>query len=300
MYQYFVVTITLAVISSILFAQFLDRKCISKKHKVMAVALCTISVALLSSLFPVISGLVMNITSRINEILHISLWTGFSFTVIFIVYLGGILIISVYLSTIVIAANEEEGEVKTASLLALINKLFPRRVGMVLKPAINESSPLENNCVSNYHAAVLQGPLEVEQNILQKPVDSEKNIDTIGIGANDINGEAFDISQEISLKEDMSLEYLIEEDFFIESELPEVEEVINIEEEISIEEVVEAIESDIEVSEIEIEEEPIEAASEEEIQEPEVEEVINIEKEISVEEVVEAIESDIEVSEIEI
>ncbi|HEY9063248.1 MAG TPA: hypothetical protein VIO64_22540, partial [Pseudobacteroides sp.] len=70
--------------------------------------------------------------------------------------------------------------------------------------------------------------------------------------------------------------------------------------EISVEEVVEAIESDIEVSEIEIEEEPIEAASEEEIQEPEVEEVINIEEEISVEEVVEAIESDIEVSEIEI
>ena len=86
MYQYFVVTVTLAIVSSILFAHYLDKKSMTKKHKVMAVAFCSVSVAILSSFFPIISGAILNITTRINEMLHINLWTGFSYTVILIVY----------------------------------------------------------------------------------------------------------------------------------------------------------------------------------------------------------------------
>ncbi|KNY27098.1 hypothetical protein [Pseudobacteroides cellulosolvens] len=157
MYQYFVVTITLAVMSSVLFANFLDKKSMTKKHKVMAVVLCTMLVALLSSLFPIISGLILNITTRINEILHINLWTGFSFTVIFIVYLGGILIISVYLSTIAISEDDANGERKNVPIWAMIHKLLSWRGAPALEPVTNESPPIENSCASNYHVPVLQG-----------------------------------------------------------------------------------------------------------------------------------------------
>jgi hypothetical protein len=281
MYQYFVVTITLAVMSSVLFAHFLDKKSMSKKHKIMAVVLCTMSVALFSSLFPIISGLVLNITTRINEILHINLWTGFSFTVIFIAYLGGILIISVYLSTIVIAVDYKEGEDKAGAAWSLIHKLFSWIVGPILKPAVNEATPMENNCVSNYHAAVLQGAVEVGQNILQKPVDSQKNIDTIGIGTNDINGESFDVDQEVSLEDAMSLEYLIEEDYFAEEEIEEAEiEELEAEEEIAItEEEMETSELDGNESEIVAQEEVIDKIVESEIEEPEAEEEIAITEE---------------------
>jgi hypothetical protein len=280
MYQYFVVTITLAVMSSVLFAHFLDKKSMSKKHKIMAVVLCTMSVALFSSLFPIISGLVLNITTRINEILHINLWTGFSFTVIFIAYLGGILIISVYLSTIVIAMDYKEDEDKAGAALSLIHKLFSWIVGPTLKPVANEATPMENNCVSNYHAAVLQGAVEVGQNILQKPVDSQKNIDTIGIGTNDINGESFDVDREVSLEDAMSLEYLIEEDYFAEEEIeePETEEEIAItEEEMEISEL-----GGDESEAVAQEEVIIEEVAESEIEEPETEEIAIIEEEMEI------------------
>ena len=233
MYQYFVVTITLAVMSSVLFANFLDKKSMTKKHKVMAVVLCTMLVALLSSLFPIISGLILNITTRINEILHINLWTGFSFTVIFIVYLGGILIISVYLSTIAISEDDVSDEIKNAPIWALVHKLLSWRGGPALEPVTNESAPIENSCTSNYHTPVLQGAVEFGQNILQKPVDSQKNIDTIGIDTIKISEQSFDTKDNQSKEAVISVEYLVEEDFYSEVNIeePEALKEVNIEEE---------------------------------------------------------------------
>ncbi len=282
MYQYFVVTITLAVMSSVLFANFLDKKSMTKKHKVMAVVLCTMLVALLSSLFPIISGLILNITTRINEILHINLWTGFSFTVIFIVYLGGILIISVYLSTIAISEDDVSDEIKNAPIWALVHKLLSWRGGPALEPVTNESAPIENSCTSNYHTPVLQGAVEFGQNILQKPVDSQKNIDTIGIDTIKISEQSFDTKDNQSKEAVISVEYLVEEDFYSEVNIeePEALKEVNIEEEKEIPEL-HAEESEI----IAQEEVVIEAIDESDSEEQEAFEEIEDIEEVDINEV---------------
>jgi len=237
MYQYFVVTITLAIVSSILFAHFLDKKGMTKKHKVMAVVFCSMSVAVLSSLFPIISGVILDITTRINEILHINLWTGFSYTVIFIVYLGGILILSVYLSTIIIGENDGK---QAVPIFVLIQKLFMWKGVPALEPVTNESmKPIENSRTSNYHMSVSQGTVVVEQIVLQKPVDSEKNIDTIGIGVNDISGENPGIKGDKFEETDIGFQYLIDEDYYNEDGIEvseDSEQTDIIEEEIEIQE----------------------------------------------------------------
>ena len=294
MYQYFIVTVTLAIVSSILFAHYLDKKSMTKK----AVVFCSISVAILSSFFPIISGAILDMTTRINEILHINLWTGFSYTVIFIVYLGGILILSVYLSTIVIGENDESDENNQnpiSYIFMLMHKLFSRIGHPALKPATNESAPIENSRTNNYHVPVLQETVGVGQIMLQKPVDSDKNIDTIGIGTIDINGENTG-TQDGEFKENEITDQVNEEP---DAEFEVIEQTDIVEEEIetseatdqtdSIEEEIEVQESVIEESEItEQEEETIEATTESDIDQLEV--IEDIGEDISIEEELEVLE----------
>ena len=308
MYQYFIVTVTLAIVSSILFAHYLDKKSMTKKHKVMAVVFCSISVAILSSFFPIISGAILDMTTRINEILHINLWTGFSYTVIFIVYLGGILILSVYLSTIVIGENDESDESDENNqnpisyIFMLMHKLFSRIGHPALKPATNESAPIENSRTNNYHVPVLQETVGVGQIMLQKPVDSDKNIDTIGIGTIDINGENTG-TQDGEFKENEITDQVNEEP---DAEFEVIEQTDIVEEEIetseatdqtdSIEEEIEVQESVIEESEItEQEEETIEATTESDIDQLEV--IEDIDEDISIEEEPETCEAESEIAE---
>ncbi|MDP4180755.1 MAG: hypothetical protein Q8942_06660, partial [Bacillota bacterium] len=186
MYQYFVVTISLAIISSIAFVYFLEKKSMSKKHKIIAVILCTVSVTVLSSMFPLITGGLLNFTMKINNAVSIRFGSGISYFIIFIIYLISILSVSIYLSTFLIVDEEKEDRqwnIKLASVLSNLHKLLPWRSRGAFEAKIGNAAVLEGNAVSNYHAADLQGAVAIGENILQKPVDSEKNIDTIGIGA---------------------------------------------------------------------------------------------------------------------
>ncbi len=105
MLEYFIVSISLVVISSILLMIYLNKRKMFKKSTVQAIITSTFSIISMSVLFPFIVGYLMNFTVKFNDSASFMLGIGLAVVITLTIYFGAILLLSVFVSKLLLEDN---------------------------------------------------------------------------------------------------------------------------------------------------------------------------------------------------
>lgn len=235
MFEYFAVSISLVLISSISLSLFLNKKKMLKRNTIKAIIISTLSVILLSVFFPFFAGYLMSFSVKLNNSINFGFGVVFSVFLTLMIYFGALLLLSVIVSDFVIDNKhpielndvikiikmrvmnivesilgrltrnkhnldglEAIGVLKNQNLdniFEIQNENIAREITEIQtdEKVHNDSNRIkaentsENNAKTNFainsQDLDYQGVVASDENILQKPVDTEQNIDTIGVVA---------------------------------------------------------------------------------------------------------------------
>jgi hypothetical protein len=112
MFEYFAVSISLVLISSIALSFFLSRKKLLKNNTAKAIIIGTVSVIFLSAFFPFLTGYLMNFTVKLNSSVSFEFGVGFSVVLTLLMYIGVLLLISVIVADLLMG-NKETIDIKS-------------------------------------------------------------------------------------------------------------------------------------------------------------------------------------------